>query len=71
MDQITLEPGDAAIVIRADKSVEGWMPETDGDIIEKESVIFWASAVILMFGEGEDCEEMRNSLADWFEGVCS
>lgn len=71
METIQLADGDAAIVIRADRSVEGWMPETDGDIIEENSTLYWASALILMFGEGEDCQEMRDDLAEWFERVCS
>ena len=70
-ESITLSKGDGCIVIREDRSVHGFMPITDAEILEDDSPSFWAYAIMMMMGEGEESAEMRQTLKEWFEKLCN
>lgn len=66
-ESITLDAGDGAIIIRADRTVQGFMPITDAEIVEDDSPSYWAYAIMMMMGEGDEPAQMREDLKEWFD----
>jgi len=66
-DQLSLASTDAAIIIRENMSIEGYMPHCEAELIEPDTSTFWAYAIMMMMGEGEEPAKMRETLKEWFE----